>query len=157
MGHNFDKAMMRTVWLIAGLKVPSQPTPTFWGLPSPTRRTLYLSKERFHFMFKIHMQRIILISGGRGTKTHVWFLIKASYSSFLTYFQFGSNKACFVVVFRWNDMMNDLIRSSMNFKSSVHISYWSFSNSRTTEIWFLMLDTIRSRWKECLASEYVDE
>lgn len=99
MGHALDNERERTVRIVAGfttgLNVSPQSTPTCWVLPSPTSQALCLSNTPLDFSLwvKIHIERITLTFGGRGTKSHVLFLIRASYSSSMAIFQFGSRRA----------------------------------------------------------------
>lgn len=98
-GHDLDKAIDKTVRIVAGLttglKVSPQSTPTCCDRPSHTRQALYRSRlpSDLNLCLKSHMLGMTFIFGVRGTNTQVPFLISALYSFVMAVYHSGVDRA----------------------------------------------------------------
>ena len=88
--------------LTTGENVSSKSTPGRCKKPRTTQRALYLSSEpsALNLCQKSHFPETMLAPCGRGTSDHVWFAIKALYSSCIAVSQWGSRNASFTLLGR---------------------------------------------------------
>jgi hypothetical protein len=94
-----DTAIDRTVLIVAafttGLNVSSYSIPYRYLKSLATNQALFLSNEpsAFRLTLYTHLQSMIFLIPSDGTKCHVWFFSKASYSASIANFQFRSSSA----------------------------------------------------------------